>query len=148
MLPNVATPATAFAVEPPATLVGLKASAKLTVPVNAPTALPHGSSAVTATLAIVLSNSVSVGWVVNTRWLLPTLVVTLLRATKSLPAPLKSLDCLTCVGQTTLHAPVGGAVTDTETEIDVPGLTPLPRGPVLVRRKPVCAAFNAKWKLV
>src|SRR3954453_19538119 len=145
MLPNVATPATAFAVEPPATLVGLKASAKVTAPVNAPTALPHGSSAVTTTLAIVLANSVSTGCVVKTRWLLPTLVVTLL-PTKSLPAPLKSLDCLTCVVHTALHTPVEGAVTEDVMEMVPSWGTPLPVGPVLVSRKAVCPALlQSTW---
>src|SRR4051794_4863890 len=142
MLLNVATPVGARAVEPPATLVGVNASVNVTFPLTG-TAWLHGFSAVTTTLAIVLSNSVSVGCVVKTRWLLPTLVVTLL-PTKSLPLPLKSLDCFTCVVHTALHTPVVGTFTDAEIEIVAPGAMPLPVGPVLVKRNPTALVATLK----
>src|SRR5947208_3834637 len=133
MLPNVATPLEVVAVKPAVTaLDGVKSSLSVTVSPDVLTAFPQGSSAVTVTVAMVLSNSVSVGCPVNTRWFVPTVVVTVLSGTKSLPEPLKSLDGLIWVGHATLHPAVVG-VTERDTEIVLVGATPLPVGPVLVR---------------
>src|SRR5438067_1549507 len=63
---------------------------------------------------------------------------------KSLPVPLKSLDCLTNVVQATAQLPATGVVTATVTVSVAPGVMPLPVGPVLVTSTfpPAAAAWN------
>src|SRR5207253_3566225 len=118
--------------DPPLRTDGLSVSVTTTLPVNEVTTLPHASSMLTAGAGDMLrSNSVSTGSVDQLSFAPPLTGVETLLPTKSLPVPLKSLDCLTSTAHVPGHTEeLAEPVTSTVNEAN--GGIPDPVGPLVV----------------